>query len=178
MFLECELLYLAYSSRGLSMGFMWEAFPSFIFPHWLSGNWHSDARVGALELFWDAQNKLYEVIFNFICTVSLLGQRVPVFWSYIYLVHYSTCLRFFFSLFCFSPSAFIFVVYWIVRFIKHPYLPYQTWFFWKDKCVCFLPLTLGQVSCPKIQLLSIINGIFLFLPRMPILYPSLYSIFI
>lgn len=42
----------------------------------------------------------------------------------------------------------------------------------------FFPLTLGQVSCPATQLLSIINVIFLSLPRMAIFYPSPYIVLI
>ena len=66
---------------------------------------------------------------------------------------------------CFSPAfirfiivlvwrffpllAYIFILYWIVCFIKHPYLSYQTWLFWKDKCVCFLLSNIGSsfLSC-------------------------------
>lgn len=96
---------------------------------------------------------------------------------YVFLARYSTCLSFvlsfpFLSLLIFSFCVELYVSLSILIFHTRRGL------FERINVFVFFPLTLGQVSCPATQLLSIINVIFLSLPRMAILYLSPRIIFI
>ena len=70
----------------------------------------------------------------------------------------------------FSFFAYIFI---LLLYVSLDILIFHTrlGFFERINATVFFSLTLGQVSCPATQLLSIISAIFHSLPRMPILYP-------
>lgn len=147
MFLECELPYQAHYSCGLTTDFIEKLFPNF-----LSCGWQKTGtgmlRVRALENFPGIPRINCIVSFNLICMVGPETDDDGVV-MILYFFWFIMVLVWVLFVFSFSLFAYIFILYWIVCFIKHPYLPYQTWPFWEDKCVCFLSTDIGSsfLSC-------------------------------
>ena len=109
-------------------------------PGWQGKGKHFDAKgQSPWKLFCDIQNQLYKVLFNLIFIVAPGTQGGGVLVLCVCLVHYGTCQVFFF--FIPFPSLFIFLFY-IELYVsfKHPYVPNQSWLFWKDKYVYKFPV--------------------------------------
>lgn len=88
------------------------------------------------------------------------------------LVLYSTCLvKNFFCCCLFVLFLLCLYFYFVIElYVSLDILIFHTrlGFFERINAIVFFSLTLGQVSCPATQLLSIISAIFHSLPRMPI----------
>ena len=116
------------------------------------------------------------ILLNLVCTVApgtecLWGSFSPLVLYSTYLVKkFFCCCLFVLFLLC------LYFYFVIELYVSLDILIFHTrlGFFERLNATVFFSLTLGQVSCPATQLLSIISAIFHSLPRMPILYPRLH----